>query len=201
MGAAYYILEHQISGLLLATIMVVLEVLLTGGLHLDGLADTFDGIFSNRTKEQIFEIMKDPNAGTFGILSLILIIILKILFIHELDTHVTRIIILMPVVSRFSSVFSSYISTYAKENGLGNLFIGKVDRKKILLTLVLTLIPLWIYPQAIVTLFFIIVSTYFIVRMIQKKIDGITGDTLGAIVEINEIVYLAILVMMEGMVI
>ena len=72
-----------LSSYLLATIVVLAEVILTGGLHLDGLADTFDGIFSYRSKQKMLEIMKDSRLGTNGGIALVLYFILKILLIEE----------------------------------------------------------------------------------------------------------------------
>ena len=71
------------SSYLLAAVVVLAEVILTGALHLDGLADTFDGIFSYRSKQKMLEIMKDSRLGTNGGIALVLYFVLKILLISR----------------------------------------------------------------------------------------------------------------------
>jgi adenosylcobinamide-GDP ribazoletransferase len=58
--------------IIIVFLVVIIEIVITGGLHIDGLSDTVDGIYSGREKKKIIEIMKDPNVGTFGVLSIII---------------------------------------------------------------------------------------------------------------------------------
>ena len=74
LGFTYYFAHLTEKPLFAAVMVVAAWIVLTGGLHLDGLADTSDGIFSNRPKEKILEIMKDSRIGTNGTIALILII-------------------------------------------------------------------------------------------------------------------------------
>ena len=197
-GLLMYLLTYLPMDLILLSFFIVFfEILITGGLHLDGLCDTFDGIFSNRKKEEIIEIMKDPNVGTFGALSLILLIIFKILLIYLINLNYIYLII-MPVVSRFCVVFASKVSNYAKEKGLGNLFIEQVDIKKLLISLSFTSIIISLDYRYFLILFINIIFTNYFVKFISKKISGITGDTLGAIVELNEVVFLFSIYILGG---
>ncbi len=85
---AFFMLFRQriiYSNLLMIVVLVIIEVILTGGLHLDGLADTFDGIFSYRSKQKMLEIMKDSRLGTNGGMVLILYFILKIAILYDLQ--------------------------------------------------------------------------------------------------------------------
>src|SRR3989338_5804758 len=72
------LLFFKFEGLLINTILVISLAILTGGLHLDGLADTFDALLSRKNKEQMLEIMRDSHIGAMGVLSLISVILLKI---------------------------------------------------------------------------------------------------------------------------
>lgn len=79
----FFILSLISHPLLSACFVVIFETILTGGLHLDGLADTFDGFSSKeKDKDKIIEIMKKPNIGVFGVISIIFLIILKIVLTY-----------------------------------------------------------------------------------------------------------------------
>lgn len=197
---AIFVLSHQILGMdifIVAGFIVLAESVITGGLHLDGLSDTFDGIFSGRKRERILDIMKDPNVGTFGVLSLVFLIIIKILLLAKIQKDLLVVILLMPVFSRFCVVMASRYNKYAKDDGLGNMFIGKVSNLQLAISLIMTLIGLYLsrylYLGFIVSIFF----TFYFTKMINRKINGITGDTLGAIVELNELVFLMSVYLME----
>lgn len=182
--------------IIIAFLVIIIEIIITGGLHIDGLSDTVDGIYSGREKEKIIEIMKDPNVGAFGVLSIIILVIFKFLLIYKIDNNLFIILLMMPVFSRFCSVFSSRIGNYPKKDGLGNIFIGQVNNYQLLISFIFTL-PL-LYLNFLIYIAFIIniIFTYFFVKYITKKIDGITGDTLGAMVEVNELLFLLIIYIM-----
>ncbi len=183
--------------IIISFLIVTFEIVITGGLHIDGLSDTVDGIYSGRKKEKIIEIMKDPNVGTFGVLSIIILVIFKFLLIYKINNNLFIVLLIMPVFSRFCSVLSSRIGKYSKEDGLGNIFIGQVSNFQLFISFILTL-PLLYFNFLLYFAFIInIVFTILFVKYISKKIDGITGDTLGAIVEINEVLFLMIIYIME----
>lgn len=199
---AIFALGYQILNmdlLVVAGLIIFSETLITGGLHLDGLSDTFDGIFSGRKKDKILEIMKDPNVGTFGVLSLIFLIILKIILLAKIKNDLWIVIILMPVFSRFCVVMASRFNTYAKDDGLGNMFIGKVSNMQLMMSLLMTLGGLYLNVYLYIGLIINIAFTFYFAHSIKKKIHGITGDTLGAIVEMNELVFLIGVYIMEVM--
>lgn len=185
-----YGLNNYIDKIILAFLILTIEVIITGGLHLDGLSDTFDGIYSGRKKERILDIMKDPNVGTFGVLSLMILIIAKFLLIYKIDNNLLLGLLAMPVFSRFCVVYASRFGNYAKETGLGDLFIGQVNNIKLLISFIF-IMPIFIFKIEFIVIFFInVIFTAFFVNYISKKIGGITGDILGAIVEINEVLFL-----------
>ena len=82
---------------IIAVIIVVAEIFITGILHIDGLADTFDGLFSYAKKERMLEIMKDSRIGTNGAVVLILYFITKIILLSEVKPEY---ILLYPIISR-----------------------------------------------------------------------------------------------------
>ena len=179
------------NALTLATGAVFLEVFLTGGLHLDGLADTFDGLYSNRGKERILEIMKDSRIGSNGALALIMVLLVKIALLTNIGTEArTVVLVFLPAVSRFCVPFAGRISRYARENGMGAFFIGSVTTGQVVVSGVLLGLSLLLYPAGFLPLAAVIVFAVFYVRHVTAIIGGMTGDTLGALIELSEIVQL-----------
>lgn len=175
--------------LLTGLFVVAGELLLTGFLHLDGLADSFDGLFSGRDREKIFKIMKDPAIGTNGIVALIILIVAKIVLISELQGFY---ILLYPLYARTGLIISAGISNYAKEEGMGHYFIKNTSLLHMLFAFLLTLgFSLFLLgPVSIIHLVTLILFSILFTLFVIKKIGGTTGDTLGAVLELNSVVVL-----------
>ena len=138
------------AGVPLAALFGVLALaLLTGGFHLDGLADTCDGIFSARTRDRMLEIMRDSRLGTHGGLALIFVLVAKVLVVGELllrDIHPIAALAAACAVGRGMAVLLMYRHHYAREKGLGNLFIGKISLQQTLVTMAMAIAlppPCW----------------------------------------------------------
>lgn len=187
----YYVSQLVFSSLLVSVIVVVFEIFLTGGLHLDGLADSFDGLYSYREKDRMLEIMKDSRIGANGVLILIINIVLKIVLINEIDLqNIYFALILMPVISRFTVVLLSRFSKYARENGMGGFFIGEVSNFQFLVAMLLTVLVTLIHVKSILLIVLVVITTFIFRAHVYSKIGGITGDILGAWVELSEMIYL-----------
>lgn len=190
-----------------AVLVLASEVILTGGLHLDGLGDSFDGLYSYRDKEKILEIMKDSRLGTNGLLAILIVFLLKVGFLNSLlEQNILWPILTMPVVARSMQVIACYRTKTPREKGMGNIFIGKVSTSYLIGVMMLMLgINLGsmylmegqiLYAREIITLLIMAVGVKLFVRSVYKKIDGITGDILGCICELSELMYLMITYMM-----
>ena len=130
--AFFWALSYVIySPMVMVVTLVIIEVILTGGLHLDGLADTFDGIFSYRSKQKMLDIMKDSRLGTNGGLVLILYFILKVALIYELDMIAGIpsgiVLLLTPAIARLNSVINCASAPYARATGMGKTFVDNTD--------------------------------------------------------------------------
>jgi adenosylcobinamide-GDP ribazoletransferase len=192
---AYYVGTRVSSKLLGAVFAIVIEIFITGGLHLDGLADSFDGIYSNRPKDRVLEIMKDSRLGTNGALAIFCILILKIALISGIEiVYAYPILLLMPVFSRLNIVFASRIAKPARPQGMGNLFIGRVNTKEFILALIIAIIPSLIFLRISISIGILLIFALWYVRHITGRIDGMTGDTLGALCELSEVVFLLVAV-------
>lgn len=174
-------------------ILVVLLVVLTGGIHLDGLADCGDAFLSRKGREDMLKIMRDSHIGVMGALSIISIILLKISFLYSINMSVKPIaLILMCVLSRWSLVMAIFLFPYARLEGKAKVFTQGVNGKIFTVATIITLVcagAVW-GARGLLILLIIAGCTYLIGKFITRKIAGITGDTLGALDEIVEVITL-----------
>lgn len=193
-------LEHlNFSPILLTISVVVMNIILTGALHLDGLADTFDGIFSYRSKQKMLEIMKDSRVGTNGAIALILYFIIKIALINEValkyEMNISNIMLVLPIIERIGGVFNCLCEPYARPVGLGKTFVENTTWVSFIFSYVLSVAILFGLSRLDIigfrSIFFIenivILFSFFFGRLVTRKIGGITGDTLGAVLEISSV--------------
>lgn len=182
---------------LLARIAIVVagEIFITGGLHLDGLADAFDGLYSYRNKERMLEIMKDSRVGTNGVLILIVDILLKVVLLSAIPvTALPWVMVLMPVYGRFNGILLAAISKYARPEGMGGFFIGKIKAVQMLFIILTTLVVGLLHISALLYLPVLILLTLLYRYHVQAKLGGVTGDIIGAWIELSELAFLLMVV-------
>ncbi|HDL7321121.1 TPA: adenosylcobinamide-GDP ribazoletransferase [Yersinia enterocolitica] len=196
-GGVIFTLLAPWCGVPLAALGYVLALaLVTGAFHLDGLADTCDGVFSARKREQMLEIMRDSRLGTNGGLALIFIVVAKVLVVSELalrDAPMLLMLTATSVAGRTVIVLLMYRQRYAREgNGLGNIYIGKVTGKQTLVTLAGGAILILLLGQsaALLALVTSMVVVALLATYLRRRLGGQTGDTLGAAAEVGELVFL-----------
>lgn len=192
------------SPMVMVVLLIIIEVILTGGLHLDGLADTFDGIFSYRSKQKMLDIMKDSRLGTNGGLVLILYFILKVALVYELDMTIGLpsgiVFLLTPAIARLNSVVNCASAPYARATGMGKTFVDNTNGCGVVVATVITLAymfavcQLFFLPYVLLVIVPIVMLLGFIfAKLMTRKIGGVTGDTLGAVVELSEILVILLL--------
>lgn len=195
-----WLLQHLFGSLNLFSIVLIVfaGIVITGGLHLDGLADSFDGLYSNRSKERMLEIMKDSRIGANGVLALIGLIVIKISALVTLLPHLPiAALFLMPVYARFNVLVLCYKAQSARENGMGNFFIGKVGKMEWLFGSAVTLLASLVYPMALILLVCQVLLTISYRIHVTGRIGGLTGDIIGASIELNELFYVMGLVLFQ----
>ena len=172
-----------------AIIIIIAEIFITGLIHIDGLADTADGLFSYAEKEKILEIMKDSRVGTNGAVALILYFMTKVILLSEIRPEY---IILYPVISRLSTSINAGLGEYARKNGMSNGIIGKNGKKEAGISIIITMILSFIILKAkgLIILIFAILFILLLMKGVKRKIGGITGDTMGASLELTSILVL-----------
>ncbi|MCB4790389.1 MAG: adenosylcobinamide-GDP ribazoletransferase [Elusimicrobia bacterium] len=190
------VLANVFPHLLLNAILVLILTILTGGLHLDGLADTVDGICSMKEKEKALEIMRDSHIGTMGVLSLIFIILFKVILLDSISlSFKTPVLIIMPVISRWSMLVPLYLFKYARQEGKAKIFFDSMNLKTLIMSAIIlfVLVIYFLKLTGFYTVLIIFASTFIIARFLNNKIGGFTGDMLGAVNEINEVLFLFIM--------
>ncbi|MFL0267288.1 adenosylcobinamide-GDP ribazoletransferase [Candidatus Clostridium radicumherbarum] len=188
---AYYILNIFLPANINAVLVFIMSVLITGALHIDGLGDTCDGFYAFKGKDRIIEIMKDSRIGSYACIAIVVDILLKVSSLtYIIENKLGFIIILAPIIGRLSIIFISLIGKTAKSTGSGNLFIGNMSRTIVifaaLLSFVISIILIGVTNSAIIFLISFIV-TVLVNKYSESKINGITGDLLGANNELVEI--------------
>ena len=192
-GANYFLASYGFNEIASNIILVVLLVLLTGGLHLDGLSDTSDALFSGKSKEEMLAIMHDSHVGAMGVLAIISALLLKIALLSVIGPELkVKALILMCVLARWSMPLSIYSFPYARHSGKAKTF---VDGMNIWIFLVATLTALAItyFLAGLVGIMILGVTAacaYLAGIYIKSKVGGITGDTIGAVSELMEIAVL-----------
>ena len=173
-------------------LLVVSLVLLTGAIHLEGVADAADGLFGGHDREGRLRIMRDVHAGTYAVLGLIAVLALKWAGLQSLPSSVrVEALILAPVLSRWAMVACIALFPYAREEGMGAGFrerswpLGVVPAGLTALAASLLLLNAGIAIFALATLFALALGVY-----VTEKLGGLTGDTYGAITEVIEAVTL-----------
>ena len=177
-----------------AVIIIMAEILITGLIHIDGLADTADGLFSYADKERMLEIMKDSRIGTNGTVALILYFLSKIVFLAAVKPEY---ILLYPIISRMSTSINAGLGEYARKKGMSNGIIEKNGKKDVAVSIVITaVLSIGILRlKGLIVLALAILFILFFMENVKRKIGGITGDTMGASLELT-----AILVLFAGII-
>lgn len=172
-------------------LVLLFIIILTGGLHLDGLSDMFDGFFANRDKDRTLEIMADSRIGAFGVLSLILLILFKFILIKNLSNDLMWALVFSMGNSRFVALIQIAFKKIAKPGGLGDM-IHKTNPKKYIISsfIIYIAIILVVNYKFIIPLLLSILMGEIISRASYKKLGGFTGDVYGATIELSEIVSL-----------
>jgi adenosylcobinamide-GDP ribazoletransferase len=185
-----------------AALLLALTVWVTGGLHLDGLADSADGLGGGHNPADALRIMKDSRVGAFGVISLILALVLKFSLFLSLPAKAgeAAVLLLYPVISRWSMVLLAYLSPYARaEGGLGQaMTLGVSPRVLAGASLSAGALALLILGAPGLVLFATAGALVWLGRLyFQRRLGGITGDILGATNEVVEILVLAGAVMLS----
>ena len=200
---SWFILWFTLSQLVMLScslrgfIMCIFTLALTGGLHTDGLMDTCDAIFSHKDRETRLKILSDTHAGSFAVMGCIIILMAKSFLFAELLMSHTDILTLsfIPSYSRLGMSFILVNLPFAKNNGLA-VMLGSSRNKHDNISLVIMLLVFSFFTHKIIP-FIMIIFAFLWGKLCMKIFGGITGDLLGAFVELSEVIMLMGLVILN----
>jgi adenosylcobinamide-GDP ribazoletransferase len=173
---------------MVALLGVILLAVVTGAFHLDGLGDTADGLFGQRPREKALAIMKDSRIGTMGLVAIVCGLALKWAGIAGLDMHRSLLLIMIPAYARSGALFGIRFLEYGRPGGgTGLEFFKEKLNPAAFWGLVLPVgLSLFLGWQALLINLYFIITILTILFYYKKRINCITGDMLGAMIELTE---------------
>ncbi len=196
LALAGWLLSFLVAPMVAASLVLVLWVLLTGALHLDGLGDCVDGCLGS-SRERAFEIMKDPRAGPMAVAAICLVLLVKFAAVATIAASGSWILLVVaPIIARAGVQVLFLTTPYVSKQGIGSAMAEHLVRDRVsvmvvvavVLTVFLAGASSWVLLPAILVVFAL--TRYLMMR----KLLGTTGDSAGAMVEILEVASLAVLV-------
>jgi adenosylcobinamide-GDP ribazoletransferase len=185
----------QILPVLPASVVVVLWLLASSaGLHMDGLADTADGLLSSRPRERVLEIMRDSHIGTMGVIAVVGVLLLKVALLSSIDgSWRWRMVFLAPIAGRCALLLVMSLFPYARqEGGLGTIFRSQGRGAALLAAwaVVVLFAAGWFCGsyRGLAVSVAALVAALLLAWYVLRRIGGYTGDSLGATSELVEVV-------------
>jgi len=179
-------------------------VWMTGGLHLDGLMDTADGLLSHRGRERALEIMKDSRVGAMGVIAGVLFLLLKWLALQELITRGTDVFtagwVSACVMGRFAAVIGMFTFPYVRPKGMGAGMKETLSPLRFGWALMTAMVPVgaflgfWGLLLSLVSLAAVCAFAW----CVSRRLGGLTGDVYGAMIEGTELLALLLLTVKGG---
>jgi adenosylcobinamide-GDP ribazoletransferase len=189
-------------------LLVLLSVLITRALHIDGLADTLDGIMGGYSKESRLAIMKDSRLGTAGVLAIVFIVLIKYLCLNNLfNSEKVAALLTAPMLARWSQTIMAYEENYGRSEGMAKAFVGHLRASGLAYASVLAIsFAAFVIMREEVRAVFLIGSLIIGVVLftllgrwyVVRKLGGVTGDTIGAVNELNEVLAFLLCVIFSG---
>jgi adenosylcobinamide-GDP ribazoletransferase len=176
-----------------AALIVAGMIVLTGGMHLDGFMDSVDGLFSGRPREKKLEIMRDSRAGAFAVIGAISLLLLKFNLLLELpDVVLLKVLLVIPVLSRWGMAIAVIAFPYARPDGLGKVYAMESGGKELTGSTIITavIVALILGLQGIWLVVLTVAIALLAGKKIVKELGGLTGDTYGFINELIEVALL-----------
>ena len=167
-----------------ALIVLVVWVMITGGLHLDGFGDSCDGLLATKDPQERLAIMQDPRAGSWAIVGLVLLLLCKWLALRELEAEW---LLLPPVCGRWALVLAAYYFPLARDSGLSAHFRLGLGKRELLIATALTLMLVMLtaaHGLLLLTAGLTLLGGAWAARRLG---GGITGDVYGALCELTEL--------------
>lgn len=196
LAAGWQLLSWRSPNLSAAALLLLLWIVASGALHLDGLADCCDGLLAPTLPARRLEIMRDSRSGAFAVVGIVMMLLLKVSAVASLNEPTA--LLLAPLYGRWW-MLPLGLGRQARPTGLAATLGARLSGRSLVIPAALTLLFTWF---AGVTAFIALVgsglTTLGLFRFARARIGGVTGDVLGANCELAEVVTLIVFVLMEG---
>ena len=194
MGIAFAVEDRALAFLightLRSAIIVLSMTVLSGAVHLDGLADSADALGAGSDRVRALEILRDSRIGAFGAIALFFALGLKVLSLAVLSGRPRlAALILAPMLGRWALVAVSYKIEYLRSSGAGSSMLGRGNARNLMIAsiiAVVAMIPFW-SRKIIVTYALAVMATVAMRSFYRRWLGGITGDLIGACGEVVEV--------------
>lgn len=191
------LINEQSSGIQAAIILTV-WVIVTGGLHIDGLADSADAWLGGLgDKQKTLNIMKDPACGPVAVITLVLLLLLKFVILQQLiESNLFTALLLACFLPRAMLPWLMVTTPYVRKNGIASSMITQIPKNTVLYSFLAISAVMLLTGNLLLfafSLFVLLALRYLMLR----RLGGMTGDTAGASVEIIELCVLSFLVLIN----
>lgn len=185
-------LTQYFPPLVLGALLLVAELMLTGGLHLDGFMDSMDGLLSARSPGRILEIMKDSRIGAHACMALVGLLLLKFTLLASLNPAQFSILLVMPMLSRWVFQIGVVAFPYARPQGLGKGIHETIQWLPFILSGCLVLGASFYLAgfAGLIAFGVCVIAVTLWAARISSLLGGLTGDLYGAFIEVSEVVCL-----------
>lgn len=187
LGTAH-LLTAWLSPLLTAAVVVALLAALTGGLHLDGVADCFDALGVFGDPERRLAVMKDPRVGALGAVGLVCVLLLKVIALSEAGVALPVVLLPALVLSRWVAVLLAVAFPYARLAGTGQAMSTGAGWLEVAAGGVVVLAVLW-WSGAWWAAGLALLGGLLLAARMRSLLGGLTGDVYGAAVEVVEVTF------------
>lgn len=186
----FYLVSEWVPERISVLLLIFLPIVLTGGLHLDGLADFADGFMGGSDKKSVLRIMKDPHIGTFGCAAVVLLLIAKFECLSAVP-YLPYYLAALTGARWVQVVLSFFLPSAPGADGLGTQVAGRVRaRDLVIASLIFFPLVVWLKVFGIIAVIGVIILALVLALIYMKRIGGLTGDLIGAASEMTELLIL-----------
>jgi adenosylcobinamide-GDP ribazoletransferase len=189
LAALNYLLSLVLPSSVVNALLVVSLVVLSGGLHLDGLADTCDGLAKRGTPAERRRVMHDSRVGGLGVIGIALILLVKYVSLNSLPPSLMMFsLIIAPVISRWAMAYAIFAYPYGRASGLGKVFKQATGWQELVIATIVALVVAagLLKFAGLVSLFMLWLLTMAVAVYLRGRFARLTGDAYGAINEVAE---------------
>jgi adenosylcobinamide-GDP ribazoletransferase len=187
---AIYLLRSIFPVPVAAALTVALWAWLTGALHLEGLADSGDGLAATVSREKRLEIMHDPRVGSFGVVTVTIALVVKFAAVASLRSM--GLLVLAPLLARWAMVVAATFPP-ASSKGMAVLFRDGLGKRDLVVATLVTAVIVGVFAwEGLAAFACAVAALLVVVRMAMSKLGGLNGDIYGAIGEVVEVIVLLV---------